>query len=76
MDLPRCSARRAKTVGMLGDPVTIASGAILSEYYGKDIKDYDVIMRSRSKTARTTSSAAWPPRESAPPARCSWAPAT
>ena len=34
---------------MLGSPVTIAFGAILSEYYGKDIKDCDLIVRSRGK---------------------------
>ena len=49
MDMLRCSVRRARTVGMLGIPVTIAFDAILSEYYGKDIDDYDLIMRSRSK---------------------------
>ena len=49
MYMLRCSIKRAKTVGMLGGPVTIAFDAILSEYYGKDIDDYDLIVRSRSK---------------------------
>ena len=41
--------QEARIVGMLGGSVTIASGAILSEYYGKDIEDYDLVMRSRRK---------------------------
>ena len=49
MDMLRCSVRRARTVGMLRGPVTIAFDVTLSEYYGKDIEDYDLIMRSRSK---------------------------
>ena len=34
---------------MLGSLVTIAFDAILSEYYGKDIEDCDLVMRSRGK---------------------------
>ena len=49
MDMLRCSVRRARTAGMFRGPVTIAFDAILSEYYGKEIEDYDLIVRSRSK---------------------------
>ena len=52
-DMLRCSVRRARTVGMLRGPVTIAFDATLSEYYGKEVEDYDLFVRSRSKNGTT-----------------------
>ena len=47
--LLRCSAGRSRTAGMLGGPATIAFGAILSGYYGKDVEYCDPIVRPRGR---------------------------
>lgn len=48
-NMVRCSVRRARRVGMLRGPVTIAFDTTLSEFYGEPIEDYDLLVRSRSK---------------------------
>lgn len=49
MDMLRCSVKRARTVGMLRGAVTIAFDTTLTEYYGKEVEDYNLFVRSRSK---------------------------